>query len=219
MIVNRERIFIIDDHRVVIEGIRSAMKDEETIEIVGDATDGVQGMADVKTLKPHMVILDIAMPEFNGVDATLKIKEMDPRIIVIIFTMYSNKEYVLDLFKAGASAYVLKEDPTENLISAIHAVKAGGTYFSEKVREVFLDHLRELENGKSSEVRIERLSRREREIFLFLAEGRSIRQIGEQLNISPKTVETHKYNLMEKLKVTNVIDLTKMAIRKNLIQV
>ena len=217
--MNRERIFIIDDHRVVIEGIRSAMKDEKTIEIVGDATDGVQGMADVKTLKPHMVILDIAMPEFNGVDATLKIKEMDPRIIVIIFTMYSNKEYVLDLFKAGASAYVLKEDPTENLISAIHAVKAGGTYFSEKVREVFLDHLRELENGKSSEVRIERLSRREREIFLFLAEGRSIRQIGEQLNISPKTVETHKYNLMEKLKVTNVIDLTKMAIRKNLIQV
>ena len=217
--MERARIFIIDDHRVVIEGIRSAMKDEKTIEIVGDTTNGLEGMEEVKILKPHMVILDIAMPEFNGLEATFKIKEMDPQIIIIIFTMYSNKEYVLDLFKAGVSAYVLKEDPIENLISAIHAVKAGGTYFSEKVRKVFLDHIRELENGKSGEVRIERLSRREREIFLFLAEGRSIRQIGEQLHISPKTVETHKYNLMEKLKVTNVIDLTKMAIRNNLIRI
>ena len=217
--MNRERIFIIDDHRVVIEGIRSAMKDEKTIEIVGHTTNGLEGMEEVKSLKPHMVILDIAMPEFNGVDATFKIKELDPNIVIIIFTMYSNKEYVLDLFKAGVSAYVLKEDPIENLISAIYAVKTGGTYFSEKVRKVFLDHIRELENGRRGEVRMERLSKREREIFLFLAEGRPIREIGDQLNISPKTVESHKYNLMEKLKVTSVIDLTKIAIRKNLIKI
>ncbi len=215
--MDKKRVFILDDHRVVIEGIISALKDEKGIEIVGEAIDAVQGIAEIESLKPHMVILDIAMPQLNGIDATLKIKEIDPQIIIIIFTMYSNKEYVLDLFKAGVSAYVLKEDPIQNLISAIHAVKKGGTYFSEKVREVFLNHIRELENGGSGEVKIERLSNREREVFLFLAEGQSLRQIGDRLNISPKTVETHKYNLMEKLKVKNVVELTKIAIRKNLI--
>ncbi len=212
-----KRLFIIDDHRVVIEGIISALKDEKGFEIVGEAIDAIQGIEKIESLKPHMVILDISMPQLSGVAMTLKIKEIDPQIIIIIFTMYSNKEYVLDLFKAGVSAYVLKEDPIQNLISAIHAVKEGGTYFSEKVREVFLNHIRELENGGSGEVKIERLSNREREVFLFLAEGQSLRQIGDRLNISPKTVETHKYNLMEKLKVKNVVGLTKIAIRKNLI--
>ena len=215
--MDKKKLFIIDDHRVVIEGIISALKDEKGFEIVGEAIDAIQGIEKIESLKPHMVILDISMPQLSGVAMTLKIKEIDPQIIIIIFTMYSNKEYVLDLFKAGVSAYVLKEDPIQNLISAIHAVKEGGTYFSEKVREVFLNHIRDLENGGSGEVKIERLSNREREVFLFLAEGQSLRQIGDRLNISPKTVETHKYNLMEKLKVKNVVGLTKIAIRKNLI--
>ena len=217
--MDKTRIFIIDDHRVVIEGVKSALKNEEDLEFVGETLDVVRGMAEIESLSPDMVILDISMPQLNGVAATVKIKEIDPQIVIVIFTMYSNKEYVFDLFKAGVSAYVLKEDPIENLISAIHAVKTGGTYFNAKVRKVFLDHIKELETGGKGGVAIERLSKREREIFLLLAEGRSIRQIGDQLNISPKTVETHKYNLMEKLKVKKVVDLTKIAIRKNLIRI
>lgn len=217
--MDKKRVFIIDDHRIVIEGIKSALKDEKGLEIVGATTNGIQGMAEVKSLRPDMVISDISMPQLNGVSAALEIRKIDPQIIIIIFTMYSNKEYVLDLFKAGVSAYVLKEDPIQNLISAIHAVKAGGTYFSAKVRKVFLDHIRELESGTSGEARMERLSTREREVFLLLAEGQSLRQIGDRLNISPKTVETHKYNLMEKLEVNKVVDLTKIAIRKNLIRI
>jgi len=132
--------------------------------------------------------------------------------------MYSNREYVIDLFKAGISAYVLKEDPMSDLIIAVKAVKAGGTYFSTKAPTILLDHIKELEEGKIKRDGYENLSFREREVFLLLAEGKAIKEIAEKLYISRKTVESHKYNIMEKLHVNTITDLTKIAIRKNLIQ-
>ena len=211
-------ILIVDDHMVVIEGISGALYDNAEFRVAGYATDGARALAMAEELRPDIVIMDISMPGMNGIEATRRLKSLYPAIRIIIFTMYSNREYMVDLFKAGVSAYILKESPLSELISAIRAVREGGTYFSPKAREVFMSYLMELEEGGNEMDDIERLSMREREVFVLLAEGRPVRQISDQLNISPKTVESHKYNIMEKLDARTVVDLTRIAIRKNLIK-
>ncbi len=172
--MDKKRIFIVDDHRVVIEGIRSALRGEEGLEVIGEATDAIEAISEIRSLRPDLVILDVSMPRLNGVAAAVEMKALDSKMNIVIFTMYSNKEYVLDLLKAGVNAYVLKEEPIENLISAIHAVKGGGVYGSEKLRDILLNYISELECGGREETGIERLSTREREVLIFLAEGRSI---------------------------------------------
>jgi DNA-binding NarL/FixJ family response regulator len=219
--MEKTKILIVDDHRVVIEGVKSALSTSPELDVVGEAMNGQQAIKKVKSLKPDIVILDIAMPDLNGIDATLQIKKMDSNIKIIIFTMYSNREYVIDLFKAGISSYVLKKDPMSDLINAIQAVTRGGTYFSTVASEILLNYVKELDEGKSNMPidRFESLSLREREVFQVLAEGKSIKKIAENLGVSRKTVETHKYNIMEKLHVENLADLTKLAIKKGIIQI
>jgi DNA-binding NarL/FixJ family response regulator len=213
------KILIVDDHRVVIEGIKSALREDPEFEVVGETVDGLRALELVRSLNPDIVIMDISMPNLNGIEATKRIKKERPWIGVVIFTMYSNKEFVIDLFKAGISAYILKDDPLTDLVFAIKAVKGGGTYFSTMAPSVLLNHMKELEEGTAVKDYYFRLSQREKEVFRLLAEGKSIREIAAILFISPKTVESHKYNIMEKLHVRSIIDLTKMAIRKNLIEV
>jgi DNA-binding NarL/FixJ family response regulator len=133
--------------------------------------------------------------------------------------MYSDKEFVIDLFKAGISAYVLKDDPLSDLILALKAVKGGGTYFSTMSPTILLRHMKELEEKTESTDSYDTLSQREQEVFQLLAEGKRIKEIADELFISPKTVESHKYNIMEKLQAASVVDLTKIAIRKKLIEV
>ena len=208
-----------DDHRVVLEGIKSAIQEHPEFEVVGEAVDGLEAVEFVMSLRPHIVIMDISMPNLNGVEATKQIKRFNPEVSIIIFTMYADKEFVIDLFKAGVSAYVLKDDPLSDLILAIKAVKGGGTYFSTMAPTVLLRHMEELEEKSVSKDPFDSLSQREREVFLHLAEGTNIKKIADDLFISPKTVESHKYNIMEKLNASSVVDLTKLAIRKNLIKV
>lgn len=217
----KTKILIVDDHRVVIEGVKSALSTYQDLEVVGEALDGHQAIQKVKSLQPDIVIMDIAMPDLNGIDATLQIKKLDPEIKVIIFTMYSNREYVIDLFKAGISSYVLKKDPLSDLINAIKAVERGGTYFTTILSQILLNYMKELDEGKSyvDLDGFESLSLREREVFQVLAEGKSIKEIADILGVSRKTVETHKYNIMEKLHAQSVTDLTKLAIKKGVIQI
>jgi DNA-binding NarL/FixJ family response regulator len=217
--MSRIRILIVDDHRVVIEGIKSALRDHPEIEVVGDALDGREAVKKVESVRPDIVIMDIAMPKLNGIDATIQIKAIDPGIRIIIFTMYSDREYIIDLFKAGVSGYVLKEDPMSYLILAIKAVQSGGAYFSTMASSILLDHIKELEENVVGESGVKRLSLREREVFQLLAEGRSIKEIANQLYISPRTVESHKYSIMQKLGAASIIDLTKIAIKKKLIKI
>jgi len=128
--MDKAKVLIVDDHRVVVEGIRSALREHREFEVIGDASDGHKAVESVRSLRPDLVIMDITMPNLNGIEASKQIKEIDPGIGIIIFTMYSNKEFVVDLFKTGISAYVLKEDPVSDLILALKAVKSDGTYFS-----------------------------------------------------------------------------------------
>jgi len=215
----KTKILIVDDHRVVIKGIKSELCGHSEFEVVGEALNGRQAVKLAESLRPDIVIMDISMPELNGIDATLQIKKMFPDIHVIIFTMYSNKEYVIDLFMAGISGYVLKDDPMSDLILALKAVRNGGTYFSTMAPSVLLNHMKALEKGKTNKDLFNDLSVREREVFQLLAEGNPVKEIGARLCISPKTVESHKYNIMAKLNIHTMTDLIKVAIRKNIIHV
>ena len=215
----KTKILIVDDHRVVIEGIKSSLLEHPEFEVVGEAVDGLEAVEFVKSSRPDIVIMDISMPNLNGVEATRQIKEFDSEIGIVIYTMYSDKELVIDLFKAGISAYVLKDDPLADLILALKAVEGGGTYFSTMTPTILLRHMEELEEKSTEKDSFDTLSQREREVFLLLAEGKDIKTIAGELFISPKTVESHKYNIVEKLQATSIVDLTKIAIRKNLIKV
>ncbi len=217
--MDKTKILIVDDHRVVIEGIKSALQEHPEFEVVGEAVDGLQAVESARSLGPEIVIMDISMPNLSGIEATKQIKEFDPEIRIVIYTMYSDKEFVIDLFKAGISAYVLKDDPLSDLILALKAVKGGGTYFSTMSPTILLRHMKELEEKTESTDPYDTLSQREQEVFQLLAEGKRIKEIADELFISPKTVESHKYNIMEKLQATSVVDLTKIAVRKKLIEV
>lgn len=217
--MSKKKILIVDNHKVVVEGIMSALRDYPEFEVVGSASDGEDAVEKAKELAPDIVIMDIAMPKSNGIEATRKIKSLNQGVGIIIFSMYANKEFVVDLFEEGISAYVLKDDPMVDLIAAIESVGRGGTYFSSMAPTILINTIRELESSDTEGGSLERLSHREREVFIHLAEGKSVKEIAEELFISPKTVESHKYNIMEKLDISRTVELTKLAIRKNLIEV
>jgi DNA-binding NarL/FixJ family response regulator len=210
------RVLIVDDHQVVVEGIKAAIDELPEFEVVGSANDGLKGMEMANALNPDIVITDISMPNMNGLQATKEIKRINKKIRVVIFTMHSDREYVVPLMKAGISAYVLKENPLSDLILALKAVKQNNTYWSLPVKESLLEHLEDLE--KEGMPSLEKLSQRELQVFRLLADGKTIKEIAEKLFISPKTVESHKYNIMEKLKVQTLTEMTKIALRKGLIK-
>ena len=206
-----------DDHRVVIEGIKSALEEHSEFEVVGEAPNGREAVKLSQSLRPDIVIMDISMPDLNGIGATLQIKKLCPDIRIIIFSMHTNREYVIDLFMAGISAYVLKDDPLSELILALKAVCGGGTYFSTMTPKILANHMRMLVEDKKGAGGFESLSLREREVLQLLAEGNSVKEIAGKLCISSKTVDSHKYNLMAKLDVKSLADIIKIAIRKKLI--
>ena len=216
--MGKTKILIADDHRVVVEGIRSALKEHPEFEVVGEAFDGRQAVELAKSLKPDIVILDISMPKLSGVEAAKEIKKLSPDIRIVVFSMHTDKQYVIDLFRAGISAYVLKQDPMSDLILALKSVQGGGTYFSTFAPTVLLRHMEDLAKSGDTKDGFETLSLREREVFSLLADGRPTKKIAGELFISPKTVESHKYNIMHKLKCRTMADLTKIGIRKNLIK-
>ena len=214
--MKKTKILIVDDHRVVIEGIKSALEGHSEFEVVGEALNGREAVKLSQSLRPDIVIMDISMPDLNGIDATLQIKKLSPDIQIVIFSMYANREYVIDLFMAGISAYVLKDDPLSELILALKAVCGSGTYFSTMAPRILASHLRALKEEKKGTGGFENLSLREREVLQPLAEGKSIKEIAGKLYISPRTVESHKYRIMSKLNAQSLADLVKIAIRKNL---
>lgn len=217
--MSKTKVLIADDHWVVIEGIKRLLDGHSEYEVVGEAFNGREAVELAFKARPNIVILDISMPDLDGIQVTREIKRIDPDIHVIIYTMHSEQENIVHLFQEGMSGYVLKGGTVAELVNALDAVRQGGTYFCGVAPMALADHLKRMEVTKGNENELACLSPRERQVFDLLADGKSMKIIAEQMCLSPKTVESHKYSIMKKLSVSNVADLTKLAIRHGIIRV
>jgi DNA-binding NarL/FixJ family response regulator len=211
------RVLLVDDHQMFREGLRSILERDGKVTVVGEASNGRQAveMAD-GALAPNIVIMDIGMPELNGVDATRHILANNPRVKVIVLSAHSDRRFIAAVLEAGASAYVLKEAASEEILRAVSEVNKGRKYLSPEIAGSVIEGFvngPDLADSKRSRVQ---LAAREREIVQLLAEGKTSKEIAGLLNISVKTVETHRRNIMGKLKVHSIAALTKFAIREGL---
>jgi DNA-binding NarL/FixJ family response regulator len=207
------KVFLADDHTVIRDGLRFMLEAQGDITVVGDAADGRQAVNQVQKLKPDVVIMDIAMPELNGIEATQQIRHTCPSTQVVILSVYSNAEHIFRALQAGARGYVLKESAGKEVVSAVRAVRVGRRYLSRKIAETMIDdyvHQRESTEAKSP---LERLSPREREVLQLVVEGKSSKEIANIIHLSPKSVETYRSRLMQKLNVNDLPGLVKFAIQ------
>lgn len=215
---NKVRVLLVDDHTILREGIRLLLSLAPDMDVVGEACDGYEALEQVKVLSPDLVLMDIAMPGLDGLEATKRIKERHKGVKVLILTQHDNKEYVYPILKVGADGYVLKKAAGTELVSAIRSVVEGGTFLYPSVaKTVVEDYLRP--DGTLSERRHPRLTEREVEVLKLVAEGRSNQEIADLLCLSVKTVTGHRTNIMEKLDIHSRTELVKYAIRTGLIQV
>lgn len=211
-------VLLVDDHTLLRDGIRALLALSREIKVVGEAGDGESAIELVGSLQPDIVLMDIAMPVLDGLEATRRIKDRYKKVKVLILTQHENREYVYPILKAGADGYVLKKAAGTELVSAIKAVYEGGTFLYPSVaRAVVEDYLRA--DGTINERRHSRLTDREIEVLKLVAEGRGNQEIADILCLSVKTVTGHRTNIMEKLDIHNRTELVKYAIRTGLIQV
>jgi DNA-binding NarL/FixJ family response regulator len=210
------RVVLADDHAIVREGLRLVLAAEADIEVIGEAGDGREALDLVERLKPDVVVMDIAMPKLNGLEATSQIRRRFPRVHVVILTMHENELYFNQIIKAGATGCVLKRSMGRELVTAIEAAARGENYFSPTVATKVLQDYRRLLHRPSSNGD-DLLTEREREILQLIAEGRTNREIAEMLTLSIKTVQAHRSNIMDKLDAHDRTDLVKYAIRVGMI--
>jgi DNA-binding NarL/FixJ family response regulator len=210
----KTRLIICDDHPLVREGVKATLVQHPTIEIVAEACTGREAVSETMRLRPDIVLMDMSMPELNGLEATTQIKEFDKRIKVLIMTMYDDEEVVMRCLAAGASGYVLKDTPLSQLVYAIGMVMKGHEYLDPGVTRNLSEYH---QHARPHESTYERLSPREREVLKLVAEGLSVKEIAVQLNVGIKTIDTHKYNLMTKLDIHNAAGLTRYAIQRNVV--
>src|ERR1035437_5375250 len=212
----RIKVLLCDDHTLFREGIKAILKDEPGIEIVGEPADGREAVAKALQLKPDVVLMDIAMPELSGFDATRRILQANARAKVLILTMYEEEEVINRCLSAGAAGYVLKDAPRAHLIHAIDVVNKGGQYLSPRaLKKVVRQYVK---GSKSAATGYERLSDREREVLKLLADGLALKEIAVRLVLSVKTIDAHKTNLMRKLDLHDRSQLIKYAIQRKLIR-
>jgi DNA-binding NarL/FixJ family response regulator len=210
-------VLIADDHKIMREGLRSLLEEmKHEFEWVGEAEDGQQATILAKELHPDIVIMDIAMPHLNGIEATREIKAELPDTKVIVLSMHANRAYVLQVLQAGASGYLLKESAFEELTTALSAARKGEMYLSAGITEAGALKLEPGNVRKGSTLESERLTKRELQVLQLIAEGKTTKEIAARLTISVKTVETHRKQIMEKLGIHTVAGLTKFCIREGL---
>lgn len=209
------RILLADDHELMREGLRTLLAAQPDLEIVGEAEDGAVAVRRALELRPDIVIMDVGMPQMNGIEATRRLTAELPGTKIIALSMHSDRRYVTEMLKAGAAGYVLKQGAFRELASAIGAVLASQIYLSPRVAGVVVDHLRQPAEPESGPLRL--LTAREREILLYVASGRNTKSIAHQLGLSGKTVDGHRRSLMGKLGMQSASDLTRFAIREGLL--
>ncbi len=211
------RIMLVDDHPIVREGLSSLMRPEADFEVVGEADNGRDAVRLAQKLMPDVVVMDIGMPDLNGVDATRRIRDTAPGVKVIALSMHRERSFVAEILKAGASGYVQKGCTFEELSAALRAVAAGHFYLSPSVTDVMMSALLgETGDGAASLPSVS--TTREREVMQLLAEGHSAKQLGAKLGISLKTVYAHRQHIMRKLGVDGTVDLVKIAIGEGLVE-
>jgi NarL family two-component system response regulator LiaR len=221
------RVLLVDDHAILREGIRYLLSASGEVDVVGEAQDGIEALQMVEQLRPDAVLMDIAMPRMNGIEATTELKKRHPQLPILILSMYDSEEYVLPILKAGASGYVLKRSAAQELVSALKAVVAGQVILHPDVARTVMENLGVGHASVSSHgtgrphsgqnPQLEQLTDREREVLTLIAHGLTNQLIGEKLYISIKTVQAHRANLMEKLDLHDAVELTKFAIRTGLV--
>jgi DNA-binding NarL/FixJ family response regulator len=216
------RVLLVDDHRILREGLRALLAEQPGIEVVGEAGDGVQGVAQVAALRPDVVIMDMVMPRMNGIEATAEIHRLYPESRVLILSMYDDAEYVQQVIRAGAAGYVLKGFAADDLLRAVDEVHRGASFLhptvAAKLIEDYVRHVPAHENHESAED-LEPLTPRERQVLRLIAEGNTNQEVAEMLALSRKTVENHRTSIMRKLNVHDVTELVKYALRTGLITI
>ncbi len=212
-------ILLVDDHAVVRAGLRMLLAADPDLQIVGEAENGVEGVRLALELTPDVVLMDISMPDMNGIEATRKIKVGAPGVAVLALTMHEDDQYFFEMLGAGASGYIPKRAAPNDLVAAIRAVRGGGVYlFPSVARALVNDYLDRPERPEGPGRAFDVLTDREREVLTLIAQGLSNPEIAEQLVISPKTVNRHRENIMTKLDLHNRVELVRYAIEKGLIE-
>jgi len=201
-------IFIADDHPVICEGLTHLLHTQEDIRVVGVAADGVEAVRQVSRLHPNVVVADIAMPEMNGIEAARQIRGRSPATQVVMLSMHSTPDHIFHALEAGALGYILKENAGKTIVDAVRAVHSGKRYICERAADVLAEHVTRRRGPNP----LDDLSQRERQILQLVAEGGSSAEIARKLSLSPKTVDTYRSRLMEKLEIHDIAGLVKFAI-------
>lgn len=212
------KILLADDHAIVRHGLSESIQQQNDMKVVGQANDGRKTVELATKLKPDIIIMDISMPYLNGFEAAREILHALPKTKIIALSMHSSKRFVVEMLKAGACAYLLKDCEFDELIKAIRIVANGKTYLSPSISDVVIDNFVRTDEEETSSA-FSALTQRERQVLQLIAEGSTTKQIANSLYISPKTVEAHRLNVMNKLEIDNVAKLTKYAIQEGLTSV
>ncbi len=205
-------VFIADDHAVVRDGLKLLLQAQPDITVAGEAANGRDALRSIRKLAPDVAVLDIAMPQLNGIEAAAQVREVSPRTRVVILSMHADSEHVFRALQAGAAGFVLKESAGAEVVRAVRAAAAGGSYLSGPVAEMVRDPDLRITSAAGGKSPLERLSSRERQVLQLVVEGRSSAEIAESLFLSPKTVETYRSRIMQKLGVEDVTGLVKFAV-------
>jgi DNA-binding NarL/FixJ family response regulator len=213
------RVFLTDDHTLFRQGIRTLLSAEPDLEIAGESGNATEAVERAPELRPDVLLLDISMPGLSSFQAIRQLRKVRPETKVLLLTMYDDEDYLAEGMEAGASGYILKDSPAEHLLLAIREVYRGGSYMSPRMLAHLVDDFRSRVRSDHPVPRFDTLTGREKEVLKLLAEGNSVKEIASDLDLSLKTVETHKFNLMRKLDIHNKAQLVQYAIQKKIIRI
>ncbi|WP_428655701.1 response regulator [Runella sp.] len=213
------QVLLVDDHTIVRNGLRSILENTDEVEVIGEASNGEEALEKIPFLKPQIILVDISMPGISGIELIKRVTKQWTNVRPIILSMHNDDAYILKSVEAGAYGYLLKDSTREEILTALHAVKNGEKYFNASVASVivngYLSQVQKVE--KATESRKTLLSKKEREVLRLLVEGMSSRQIADQLDLSVRTVDNHRANMMRRLQVHNAAELVKLALEEKLL--
>ena len=219
---NQIRIALVDDHKLVRNGIKSLLEEEQDIEVIAEGSNGFEALEIVKNLNPDLLIIDVRMPEMNGIEAVGELNKRGAETKAIVLSMHDSEDYIIQSINAGASGYLLKDTDKKEFIKAIHTVYNGGKYFSGDISDVIVSNFLQNSSGKkgieksTKELDPFGLTKKEKQILSLVLEGKTNTEIAEILQNSKRTVETHRFNLMKKMNVKNLMELSSLATKYNL---